>query len=259
MKNTGLKNYTQEIIKYYQDGKTLREIAKIYNVSHNAIRELLIKNNIKMRNVSRQYKNKMYVMYKIDNYLTAYWYGFLICDSYINRNMLVLALKKTDIEHLKKFLSFLNYQTEIKNIKNLISVNIPVTGEYEILKNNGLCYLKRNRFIPVMDKNLVGYFVRGMFDADGGIYNNEYIISFSGKFEFIKFFIEYLNIPALRKKHSKLFNNYAGICWKYNNNSYCYKLSGIVAYQALQKIYFDDKIYLDRKFKLYQRYKKEFK
>ena len=198
------------------------------------------------------------------NEFSAYWLGFIYADGYISSHKeLAIQLQKDDFEHLKKF-------------NKCLGGNIPVTfleknPRYIKGKFTGISYLCQIRIFStelVFDLNLLGIhknksldiefpklendyltwcFIRGYFDGDGSIYYDNTRNMLRGKItcgspDFIESFREFLK--------------------KFNINTYVSKdkldcgISGKESYKNFYSNLYDNaNIFLDRKYKKYQKYK----
>jgi hypothetical protein len=106
----------QEIITLYNEGVSLRDLAKKYNVDKGVIKKRLIKHNIKLRTLSEA--NRIYsldenIFHKIDSHEKAYWLGFIASDGSIYNNSLKIGLSFKDFAHLEKFRAFLKAEHPI--------------------------------------------------------------------------------------------------------------------------------------------------
>src|ERR1700686_1372684 len=99
-----------EIIKLYNEGASLRYLAKKFNIDNNSIKNRLIKHGIQLRTLSEA--NRIYsfdenIFEKIDSHEKAYWLGFLASDGSIYNNAIKIGLSFKDFAHLEKFRYFL--------------------------------------------------------------------------------------------------------------------------------------------------------
>ena len=125
-----------EIIKYS------RILDKIYAIKNNTFCKKCSDNKGKFCNNHK--KNDLYNISKNDlkNILletthSFYWLGFIIADGCLNKNSFELQLSIKDIDHLKKFSKFINYNKEIKLKKQSNSCRIYFSDRFSVseLKN----------------------------------------------------------------------------------------------------------------------------
>lgn len=203
--NSGAIAWSEEQVRYIIDeytlnDRTLKSIARDFQVQPQSIRNLLRKNNITITNkkkISKYPRNSDYFE-TIDSPDKAYWVGMLLSDGSITNNYSVnLGLK--DYEHIVKF------KTAIGAINNKITTitdsrfsNICTTYRLSIRDRKMVADLSKysivpnktytNFGIPSISSEFIWDFIRGYFDGDGSIYftNNKYVISFVGNKTFLE-------------------------------------------------------------------------
>ena len=96
----------EQIPKLISEGKTVREMASILNVSKSAINRRCRALNISVPNHHNSLKFNNTVFDSIDTEEKAYWLGFLYADGNVNSksNIVSISLKRADREHLVKFI-----------------------------------------------------------------------------------------------------------------------------------------------------------
>lgn len=163
-----------EIIKLYQLGNSCGQIAKQFNTYSTSIRRVLIRNNIKLRTVSQSLatvKNNPFT--DLTNQNVNYWLGYLIADGYIETkgNDINITTSDKDIEHLKKYINFLNVDISINTYlhsKFKVNCNRVTFGNKEIksyLVNLGIT---PNKSMTVDLKIPMNWnILRGIIDGDG--------------------------------------------------------------------------------------------
>ena len=241
-----------EVAKWYElyrdHGYTLRSLEPVAGVSYGQIRNLFTKYGFDLRNPSRIPSIVTDKLQSITTPEDAYWYGFLSCDSSINRNTLSIVLKHSDKTHLDKLQSYLGTQYKYNHNKRTgcIGFSLPVTAIYDRIAANGLLEGKHNRFVPDLSGNLADHYWRGAFDADGGVYTKDYRISFTGPERFVSGFRKWLNI---RKS-----GGYAGAYYQRSNGlSWEYKIGGVKQISLLyDRIYGSGGVCLDRKQSMFE-------
>ena len=187
---------------------------------------------------------------EIDTEEKAYWLGFLCGDGCIHGNYIRIALKHNDINHLKKFRSFLNAESiEIIQKDNYCSFSIGCKKIAEDLKKHG-CVERKSLILepPKIKEEFYYDWIRGLWDADGGISylikSNRWQSYLTSTKPVCDFFIKQLNI------NTKPFLEHR--C----NNTYRVHFNGrLNVLDKMNKIYKNDSaiIYLDRKYELYKK------
>lgn len=210
----------------------------------------------------------------IDTEEKAYWLGFLVADGWVNKNdktgagVTGIELQYGDINHLKKFNKSIkgNYKITDRwrpcelhnNPKENHSCTIRVYSRvmYNDLEKYGFGSDKTyDCAFPVLNEELFRHFIRGYFDGDGRF-------CFTDK----SFRIAFITASEqLGKSIKGVLNdrNYSHFLSSYVNEfgTVIYDLSINQKNQAidfLNYIYKDCTVYLDRKYKKYQKVLKKF-
>jgi len=149
-----------------------------------------------------------------DNIVTetqAYWFGFLWGDGYVDNKGIVLALKESDVDHLKRFQEALYSNHVLKYEKEKKSYRLEISSHRlaQSLKKAGF----RTVIPPKVPPPLIHHFIRGIFDADGSISHqrkNEFEVSItSGSKELLKWLSDVLTSALNCKKRKILKDNSA--------------------------------------------------
>lgn len=160
----------EELESLLKEGKTTREMARLYDVSNNTISRY-----IRQYNLQGLYKKPKYDSYHLSAITTkevAYMLGFIIADGAVNNELVEISISIRDTEILELFSSLLglNYHVDntvikekrrfprIRITRKLIGINKFIGGDN-----------KKNRNVPIINKQLEVYMIRGIFDADGCI------------------------------------------------------------------------------------------
>jgi DNA-binding CsgD family transcriptional regulator len=251
-----LKNYTTEIVNLYLKGKSLKSISRQFGASTVNVRNILLKNNVTLREQKEYSVNKNYFD-TIDTEEKAYFFGWLVTDGAVTGNC--VRLKITDREVVENFKKALEYEGPIyiqqpkgtnKKVQYILAV---VRKELAArLTKNGCMQNKTFQLTfpgeDIVPQYLMRHFLRGVLEGDGCIGvekdRNRWRVSISGCTAFIEgmgiflkqlFDLKYAitqhkNIVQFRlwdKHHIKTFLDY---------------------------IYSDTSLYLTRKYLLYQNF-----
>lgn len=251
-----------EITSLLKEGKTRIDIAKKFKVDKGKVTGWFKEFGI---NVKDYYEFRLsynvHVFDTIDNEEKAYWLGFLYADGCVSytasRNCyyIGIALKSTDIEHLKKFKNFLQDSRDndvIKVNKRKFNGNTYEECRYAIynehlaktLINLG-CTIRKSLTLTFPDfnvfkkPNLVFDFIRGYIDGDGSLTHKRKspCISILGTNEFLTEVIKYL--PQFNKVYK-------------SGNQFVVSTSGDKAKVIANKLYGHATIYLDRKYEKFK-------
>ena len=175
------KETENEIIKLFKEGISFTQIQKLTGINRKKVSRLLVSKGLytkKKANITNvKYKKDESVFEKIDTEEKAYWLGFLYADGYIDTTYgkVRIALKESDINHLKKFRKFMKsdapikqrienwaYQFEISSMK--IAKDLEKLGCFQC-KSLSLKFPSKEQ-VP---EYLIHHFIRGYFDGDGSI------------------------------------------------------------------------------------------
>lgn len=244
--------------KLISEGLTSKEMMKRLGISHSTLFRVLKKFNLSIPNIHNSVKFNNHVFDTIDNESKAYWLGFLFGDGYVgyNVNAVELSIKGSDIEHLFKFATFLEYdhsivRTGIAKCQNKEYSRCRILLREEHFHNRlvevGCTYRKSLTLkFPqsIMNQELERHFMRGYFDADGCItltssFSPRLLIN--GTKEFLEDFNIRLNGCGKIKKTGKR-----------NVNTFVLDISQNPARACLDFLYKDATIFLDRKYKRYE-------
>lgn len=244
-------NYTKIAKELNVNRKTISHYLRLKGFSSNSKYVRKIDPN-KLRKYDYTYCEKLFE--KIDTEEKAYWLGFLYADGYIsaNKNTISLSLKKDDINHLKKFRSFLkledkSFQEKKKKIDDKIYISYSFSFDSEKIKkdlerlgcvNNKTFILKfpNNKQVP---SKLIHHFIRGYMDGDGCITNSSTA----------KIRLEILGTKEFLTEYQKWTkNNFNKLCQFSKSNIYRSIYSGKNAIKILNSIYNNSTIYLERKY-----------
>ena len=195
----------KDVILLYESGKSMYEIAKIYNCSHFKINTVLKTNDIKSRSISvskRFYTLDESCFEVIDSEEKAYFLGLLFADGCNRSNyMISITLQKQDKIIFEKFNYLLKTNRPIGEYTNKINNNTYYTLYINSKKisqdliNLGCIPNKSfTKQFPNEDKvplKLQHHFIRGYFDGNGCIHTsknysqNTYILSIDSSEQFL--------------------------------------------------------------------------
>lgn len=191
---------TKELKKLFNDGLTIRGIAKICELKPTFVYNQLIRigcdTSGKARNhiYSRQKKGANFFD-EIDNEEKAYWLGFIWADGNIRQDYHALRINLAEIDssHLEKLIHI--FKTEVKFNSSIKNQKV-LKGAYIAVNNVHLCKtLAEKGIVPnktehdsadifdYIPQNLLKHFVRGFFDGDGT--NNSSVVAFVGGEKFL--------------------------------------------------------------------------
>lgn len=195
----------------------MTNIAKIYHCSQPRIKNILIKNNIPIRQRKVNINLKEDYFNEINSANKAYFLGLIFTDGSVTeekdkQNQLRLELKASDVELLEKYRQELGISSKLtyckrKNSESFLSAIrsnkiVEDLSRYGIVKNK--TYLTKH--LPQIPNDFKKDFLRGLIDGDGSIYpyNNFYRINFTSHsesicFDFIRLCEEVSQIPLIIK------------------------------------------------------------
>lgn len=265
------KEIDQEAVSYYfsHDNLSIKECAKIFGFSEKKMSHLLRETNIKNYLRFNYRGNKKYSIDEtffdvIDTEEKAYWLGFMTADGCIfkDRPQLRLALSEKDYDHVVKFKHALKSEHNVvktpaggfkrKDGTHIMAASISIQNRrlYNRLKELGFTSVKSGHEKPIdLSPHLIRHYIRGLFDGDGWI-------SYSEKHRDLGFGMGeeiLLYIKECFEKYAKIKNSYKVLYFK---TSYRYRISSKKEMlKALDYMYKDSNIYLERKYNKYLEFK----
>lgn len=270
-----IEDYSERIDYLHSQGKYALEIARelgfkycqpVYNYFKKKGWENLRKGEYP--NMTK-YNSNQHFFDVIDSEEKAYILGFIAADGHVcdKTYRLMIALKDSDYEMLEKIKSCMNSEHPIvRHIEkrnpytksnNLVleqcALNINGKTLVEPLIKMGLSgrktYTLDEKIINYIPKELIRHFLRGFFDGDGNVTwgkhyssGNKYLVQVAGNKEFL--------LGSFQKYFPSNCNLYK---FKASKQCYCWKIANKEeVLKFLNYIYADSKIYLNRKYKIYQ-------
>lgn len=199
-----------------------------------------------------------------------YWAGFLAADGNIDKHKprITLALKSSDIEHLKKFKADLQFEGEIKQTSSVdkreafkaeiyhkACIRFTSKEIVESLNNQFLITPAKSKTLKFPDHlsshPLIHHFIRGLIDGDGSIYYR-----FDSKRGENCAYIFLCGTENIIRGVDGVISSNLNIRGKIKNRNGLYHLK-YVGHQKLKKIinylYSNSTIFLDRKMELAQK------
>lgn len=259
------------------------ELAMIdYYLEHPHIKYLELQRMFNTTTISRTFKNWLNILgkeykphYKYSNNQNAfssieteedaYWLGFITADGYINETngQLNINLGEIDLEHLKKFLRYMQFtEEEIPQIikqrtggaytRDNITYTITICGRQLVnnLKQYGLFQGKSGKEVPYKcaSTTLEIAYIRGLLDGDGYIRSSEYGVGLVGSQEILTYVRNFLGQQLHWKDYLERYIHPHGTIYKF-------AVGGKnISENILHLLYDNSNIYLDRKYNLYKQY-----
>ena len=246
-----------KIINDYHNGKSLTKIAKDENLSRRKVTKLLKDAGETIINKHNEIKFNQQYFDLIDTEEKAYWLGFIFADGCImtNNYTFELSLGKQDEDHIKKFVSDVQFTGKIYNKKYATSCSLRSKYFWTQLNSLG-CIPKKSLVLEFPDisvfsnKDLIRHFIRGYFDGDGCISQHVYTkvvspyVELIGTKSFINKIIEYSGINGTMY-HDK----------RHHDNTFSLRFSKNSGIDFINYLYDNCNIYLNRKYSKYTFFK----
>ena len=228
-----------EILKEYESGLAMTQIASTRNISHAYISKKFKDLGIKSRENRKYFFNEDFFE-TIDTEEKAYWLGFITADGCVYRRTMKIAIISTDFHHLEKFITCIEGNQVLKYGKNN-EVILECNSEKMVadLLKLGIGERKSLTVKPCkqVPKQLLKHYWRGMIDGDGCVFVKAPLISFVGTFEIVdafrSFCLQYCNSKANIRSHGNIFQLHLG--------------GKHIFYDLVKLFYTDCEMYLDRK------------
>ena len=243
-----------KVIKFYQDGRSLRQTSRNFGISRPVCKKILLEYEIPIRDKKfgiRKHKFDTEFFKLINNEYRAYWLGFIIADASLCRTKLGIQLQIGDVDHLENLRLHIGstapvrkpFRTDKNGLRKqyaafeLCSIDLVADlGNLGVLPNKSLC-------VPHVDVpiGLEHHYWRGIFDGDGllSVHNGEWTIGICGSYEIaeaaLRYFHKLTGTCAKIHEHGKIYVAQVG------GNSQV----GLI----VESLYNDAHVFLDRKFK----------
>ena len=273
----GIKaDISEETLSNLLKTNTIKEIAKILNVSETTIKRYKTKYGLKVNlDIIKQRNSEKHTIYKcnknyfdiIDTLNKAYLLGFLCADGFItDRNEIGIMVSLKDIDVVKFFQQELQSNKSIKIVEDTqystAELRIQNYQLVENIKKYGVVPKKSlildiEKIIQLAKLNdkQISVFLLGYFDGDGCISIAHNQITQKEYFE--------MNVTGTKETveyYKKYFNNHGTITKRHQDdkNNFTLQMSNNYSpiYNALNKIYkYKDEITfcLDRKYKKFEK------
>ncbi len=253
-----------KIAEHYIISQNLNVTAKAFNTSSETVKNAVLSKGISIYHKPKvKFNNKVFD--KINTQEKAYWLGFIYADGYIAKGngqwQVSIVLNAKDYNHLQKFCDFIKCDYSIIkekttkcNGKTYKSYKISISDKHlwESLVNKGAVnrksYILKFPNYSIVPRNLIKHFIRGYFDGDGCIMTKETSasklqISIVGTHNMMD------GIRNWMKSESSL------IAQDTKNTTVWYLRYKILwSIKFCEKIYDHAKVYLDRKFLLWDNF-----
>ena len=234
----------EELVANYLEIPNIRVWKEYYGVSDHVIKSRLIENNIKISSHSDAAKTKIFderSFSSINSEERAYWLGFMFADGCVSSkfNDVSIRLAESEIDHVKKFAKFINYN------KNIDSARIDLRSERmkADLISYGCTPLK-SLTLQAPDRLPQKYesaFIRGVNDGDGyvGVYKKNASIEIVGSKPLLEWIAE--RMPGGLKTNAVLPHK----------NIWRVRTRRTNVLEFARYMYKDATVYLDRKYNKY--------
>lgn len=256
------------IRKYLDEKKNMNELAKEYECSRKAIRNVLIRNDVKRRTPSeayRTYEINDYYFDEIDNQDKAYILGFLYADGcnasvyekhHYNIGMTLQIRDKYILDKMCELMGMNRMAgTIIDKRTNKLYARFDIMNKHMVLRLDELGVVpnktRKTKFPYWMREDLYSHFVRGLLDGDGCIVHSLDRVTMVGS-------------KGLMKDLSNIIEKYVGFTPHVGE----YKVSPGVSYinisarwkikAFLDWVYADANLRLERKYDLYQKIQEQY-
>lgn len=178
----------KHIVEKYISGESCSEIGSTVGLSQTAVRRIVIRHGVAMRNRSqcqRRYTLNEAAFDQLNEH-SAYWCGFLMADGCIThasasprQRIISLYLSAQDLCHIESFRAFLGSSHPIRvheftgsdgTIRRVAAISIASVALANALSRYGVT--ERKTFTAKASDELASnrHFWRGCFDGDGSIY-----------------------------------------------------------------------------------------
>lgn len=255
-----------EAVRLYEEKKMgVRKISKLLDIPRHYISYYINKCGNNTIEDNKLYSIDESIFETLDNEEKVYWFGYLLADGniQINSGRYVLELTSKDEEHLYKFRRFMKTNAPVKEkkvkLKNKVHINYRISIHDKKVVTDliklGLRPAKSLKIkfpsTEIVPEKFRRHFIRGYFDGDGHLSpfkrfednKEQCFIIFVGTKAFLQQLPEIFGVELNKlTQKGKIFS------LRYGGNR---KAFGILRY-----LYDGAKIYLDRKYNEYIKWKK---
>lgn len=137
-------------------------------------------NNLEIKRITQAMKRKSDVSILLhDNPISYYWLGFLMADGSFTDRRIQLGVAGKDLDHLKKFLRFVNSTNKIYKLKNEDHYRVKLTSVKEVISlKQKFGISNRKTYVPcnlqkIKDSELLFSLIVGFIDGDGSVTQNK--------------------------------------------------------------------------------------
>lgn len=244
--------------KYLYGNISLTKLSKEYKIDRRTLSSYLKRIGITIVNRQNICKFNEHVFDNIDSEEKAYWLGFIFADGYISnlnakyKNVFELSLSIKDLNHIKKFNSFMEYKGENIYLDDhrcrwsIMNKHLWNTlNSYKCTSNKSLT-LEFPDLTIFSDKKLIKHFIRGYFDGDGCITFHKYThcispaISVLGTKRFLQGILSTCGISA-NFRHDK----------RHSEKTFSLEFNKENGISFINYLYSNSSIYLQRKYNKY--------
>lgn len=261
MRQFDKKTQDEICFKYDKEGGTLTFLAQTYHCRAEAIRNVLLSNNIKIRRRGQKTNRAIKENYfeTIDTEKKAYFLGLFFADGNISldkrRSPLIrISLKLSDKNVLEEFRNELEVNSKLlydkRNKKESAILSFRSEKMANDLSKYGIVPNKTyiTKHLPIVPQKLLKHFLRGLIDGDGSIYQSkkgQWFIDLCSYHESICADFQNLCLSFLNDKNKTKIVNYGTACHiRFGKKSQVKQLATV--------LYKDSNIYLTRKYEKVQ-------
>lgn len=249
----------ETIVKLYVEGRSLRDLSKLYCIDKGAIKSRLLANNVVLRTLSeanRIYSVNETIFENIDSHEKAYWLGFITSDGSIYRDSLRIGLSSKDYNHLEKFRNFMESSHPIKTCYPIVKGKKYESCEISITSNNLLVDLARLDVFPnksktvqpaPISKEFYNSYILGMIDGDGCFHidsTGQAKLNIISSLAMCQFIMDIL-VHECKITPTKIIEEKRS-----PGMNYCYFGGNLKVKKIVDFLYKDSDTYLDRKFNI---------
>lgn len=179
------------IVEKHRDGYSYKEMAEFCGLTDRAIRGVLVKHGVKLR---KQYSGQPR-KYKVNEDFFKEWshemawvFGFLVADGYVVGENHQIGFAQKDVDVLNVVAEYMDADKHIITYDRIPRLII----NSKIIKNDllemGITNNKSNSLpFPVVPKEYLPSFIRGVVDGDGWVQKTGYVMNITtGSIDFAK-------------------------------------------------------------------------
>ena len=256
------KQALEEYLNTPEEARSLTKLGSKYNIKRQTLSDRFKKWGYEIVNQQNKCRLNENCFDSMNSEEQFYWLGFMYADGNISKegNRIEIRLSINDINHLEKFIKFLQLTTKIRTgeTNGIKFCHLSVRNKYLWNKLNSLGCVPNKSLVLTFPKiqlftkkEYILHFIRGYIDGDG-------CLSLTKDNDKIRTRISIIGTESFLTSVNKIFGNKGYLRSKetnnYKNKAFELKFSDLPSRKLARYLYENATIYLDRKYERFLEY-----